>query len=178
MASWTDKQKRFVEEYCVDFNATQAAIRAGYSEKTAHVAGSRNLSDPDIEAAIEDRLDDLAMSAAEATKRLGDIARGDISDFFKVGEVETDTGTKEVVMLDKDAVLEDGGAVVKELTFDANGRPKLKLYDKQKALKTILDAHGEFNHEQNVDITSGGDQITTIDFRPPSDSEPDSDGGD
>jgi phage terminase small subunit len=171
MASWTDKQKRFVEEYCVDFNATQAAIRAGYSEKTAHVAGSRNLSDPDIKEAVEERLDKLAMSAGEATKRLGDIARGDISDFFQVGEVQTDSGTQEVLMLDKEAVLEDGGAVVKELTFDANGRPKLKLYDKQQALKTILDAHGEFNHDQNVDITSGGEQITTIDFRPPNDEE-------
>jgi phage terminase small subunit len=174
----TARHKRFVEAYCEHFNGARAAREAGYAESRDRQTAHRLLQDPDISQMVEARLDDLAMSAAEATKRLGDIARGDISDFFKVGEVETDTGTKEVVMLDKDAVLEDGGAVVKELTFDANGRPKLKLYDKQKALKTILDAHGEFNHEQNVDITSGGDQITTIDFRPPSDSEPDSDGGD
>lgn len=39
----TDKQKRFVEEYLVDLNATQAAIRAGYSAKTADVQGAQNL---------------------------------------------------------------------------------------------------------------------------------------
>lgn len=144
MASWTDKQKRFVEEYCVDFNATQAAIRAGYSEKTAHVSGSRNLSDPDIEEAIEERLNELAMSAAEATKRLGDIARAEIGDFFDI--VEQDGNT--YLTLDREALLEHGGGLVKEITWDANGRPKLKLYDAQKALKTILDAHGEFNHKQ------------------------------
>lgn len=39
----TDKQKRFIEEYLVDLNATQAAIRAGYSAKTADVQGAQNL---------------------------------------------------------------------------------------------------------------------------------------
>ncbi len=40
----TDKQRRFCEEYCIDLNATQAAIRAGYSKDTAGVIGSENLS--------------------------------------------------------------------------------------------------------------------------------------
>jgi len=48
----TDKQQRFVAEYLIDLNATQAAIRAGYSEKTARSVGSENLSKPDIAAAI------------------------------------------------------------------------------------------------------------------------------
>lgn len=48
----TEKQKRFVAEYLVDLNATQAAIRAGYSEKTARSVGSENLTKPDIAAAI------------------------------------------------------------------------------------------------------------------------------
>jgi phage terminase small subunit len=48
----TDKQKRFVAEYLVDLNATQAAIRAGYSQKTARSVGSENLTKPDIAAAI------------------------------------------------------------------------------------------------------------------------------
>ena len=43
MAKLTEKQQRFVEEYLVDLNATQAAIRAGYSVKTADVQGSRML---------------------------------------------------------------------------------------------------------------------------------------
>lgn len=48
----TPKQQRFVEEYLIDLNATQAAIRAGYSADTARSIGSENLSKPDIADAI------------------------------------------------------------------------------------------------------------------------------
>lgn len=50
----TEKQKRFVEEYLVDLNATQAAIRAGYSERTARSIGAENLTKPDIQDAVQD----------------------------------------------------------------------------------------------------------------------------
>ena len=50
-----DRQKRFANEYLIDFNATQAAIRAGYSEKTANRIGSENLSKLDIAKYIEKR---------------------------------------------------------------------------------------------------------------------------
>lgn len=49
----TPKQSAFIEQYLVDLNATQAAIRAGYSEKTASRIGPENLSKPVIAAAIE-----------------------------------------------------------------------------------------------------------------------------
>ena len=45
----TAKQERFVQEYLVDLNATQAAIRAGYSRKTAYSIGEENLKKPDIQ---------------------------------------------------------------------------------------------------------------------------------
>lgn len=48
----TPKQQRFVDEYLVDLNATQAAIRAGYSTKTARQMASENLSKPDLQDAI------------------------------------------------------------------------------------------------------------------------------
>src|SRR4051812_9638179 len=48
----TAKQQRFVEEYLVDLNATQAAIRAGYSEKTAYKIGAENLRKPQIQEAV------------------------------------------------------------------------------------------------------------------------------
>lgn len=48
----TAKQERFVAEYLIDLNATQAAIRAGYSEKTASAIGHENLNKPEIAAAI------------------------------------------------------------------------------------------------------------------------------
>lgn len=53
----TPKQKAFVREYLVDLNATQAAIRAGYSKRTAHVIGHENLKKPEIAAAIEVAMD-------------------------------------------------------------------------------------------------------------------------
>ena len=54
MANLTPKQQRFVEEYLIDLNATQAAIRAGYSERTAKSIGQENLTKPDIQKAIQE----------------------------------------------------------------------------------------------------------------------------
>ena len=54
MASLTAKQQRFVEEYLIDLNATQAAIRAGYSKKTAAVIGAQNLIKLNIQKAIQE----------------------------------------------------------------------------------------------------------------------------
>lgn len=54
MKSLNAKQQRFVQEYLVDLNATQAAIRAGYSEKTARSIASELLTKPDIQAAVTD----------------------------------------------------------------------------------------------------------------------------
>lgn len=48
-----EKQRQFVREYLIDLNATQAAIRCGYSERTARQQGSRLLSNADIQAAVE-----------------------------------------------------------------------------------------------------------------------------
>lgn len=53
MRKLTPKQERFVHEYLIDLNATQAAIRAGYSERTARQVAAENLSKPDIQAAID-----------------------------------------------------------------------------------------------------------------------------
>ena len=52
----TTKQQRFIDEYLIDFNATQAAIRAGYSQDTAKQQGSRLLSNVDVRAAIDDAI--------------------------------------------------------------------------------------------------------------------------
>ena len=51
--SITPKQRRFVEEYLIDLNATQAAIRAGYSENTAEVQGCRLLSNAKVREAVD-----------------------------------------------------------------------------------------------------------------------------
>lgn len=53
MSNLTPKQERFVTEYLIDFNGTQAAIRAGYSESTARQTASENLTKPDIQEALK-----------------------------------------------------------------------------------------------------------------------------
>lgn len=74
----TDKQEAFVREYLVDLNATQAAIRAGYSEKTAVKQGSRLLTNADIRTRIEElqrkRAEKLELDAGWVLKRLKDIS--------------------------------------------------------------------------------------------------------
>lgn len=85
----TAKQAAFVHEYLVDLNATQAAIRAGYSVKTARFIGTENLSKPNIAAAIAEaqtaRAERLQVTAEEVLERLVEIARG---------EVRTEVSTK------------------------------------------------------------------------------------
>ena len=63
MANLTPKQQRFVEEYLIDLNATQAAIRAGYSERTANEQGSRLLANVSISEAIAEAQEKLSNKA-------------------------------------------------------------------------------------------------------------------
>lgn len=56
MALLTEKQRLFVDEYLIDLNATQAAIRAGYKEKAAYRTGADNLKKPQIQCEIEKRM--------------------------------------------------------------------------------------------------------------------------
>lgn len=58
MAKLTPKQQRFVDEYIIDLNATQACIRAGYSEKTAKEIGAENLTKPNIQQAIQQAMNE------------------------------------------------------------------------------------------------------------------------
>ena len=76
----TKKQEKFVQEYLRDFNATQAALRSGYSQKTAYSIGSENLRKPEIMQEINAR----TMSAEEVLTRMTDIARGDLADFMDI----------------------------------------------------------------------------------------------
>ena len=64
MAKLTKKQQLFVDEYLIDLNATQAAIRAGYSVSSARDIGCENLTKPNIQEAI-------AKAMAERSRRTG-----------------------------------------------------------------------------------------------------------
>lgn len=75
----THKQRAFVLAYLANgFNATQAALTAGYSEKTAYSIGSENLKKPEIKQAIDSFFEENTMSAKEVLYRLTQHARGDI----------------------------------------------------------------------------------------------------
>lgn len=87
----TALQKRFVEEYCVDWNCTKAAIRAGYSEKTAYSIGWENLRKPELKAAIDARLHELSISAGQTTKLISDIAETRLNEFMVIKTVPVRT---------------------------------------------------------------------------------------
>lgn len=79
----TDKQQRFVSEYLVDLNATQAAIRAGYSAKTANREGSRLLSKVDVADAIAAKAADKAAALDLSAER---VLRGLFEEATRHGE--------------------------------------------------------------------------------------------
>jgi len=146
---FTDKQQRFIEEYTKDFNATQAAIRAGYSENSAHDIGSENLRKPDIAKAIEDRINRLTMSADEALIELGKIARGTPSHFVEVDDNEilrtkfaSDEARENMHLIKK---IKQSRHVTRIEDIETEDiRTEFELYDKQRALVDILKMHGKF----------------------------------
>lgn len=81
-----DRQERFCLEYVKDLNATQAAIRAGYSEKTAKSIGAENLTKPDLQKRISelqnDRNNELKVDAQYVLNRLLEIDQMDVLDIL------------------------------------------------------------------------------------------------
>lgn len=86
MKPLTPRQRLFVAEYLVDHNATQAAVRAGYSAKTAEQQGSRLLTHPGVKAAVDEALAKqekrLELKADDVLRELGRLALSDIGDGF------------------------------------------------------------------------------------------------
>lgn len=86
MANLTPKQQRFVEEYLIDLNATQAAIRAGYSPRTANEQGAQNLAKLSVAEAIAEaqaeREERTKIDADYVLKRLVEIDQMDVLDIM------------------------------------------------------------------------------------------------
>lgn len=157
----TTKQRRFIEEYCLDFNATQAAIRAGYKESSAYEIGYENLKKPEISKAITARLDELAMKPEEGTKRLADMGRSSFATFLKLhedGRIEIDLASEEAqknlhlikkIKQTKKTVTIEG--VKTETVFF-----EVELHDSKDAIKTLLEVHGKIGggkpEEINVNV--------------------------
>ena len=130
----TKKQKRFVEEYLIDLNATQAAIRAGYSPDTAKSIGSENLTKPDIQARI-------AKAMAERSRRTGVNADRVIMELAKIAFVNaSDVIDADTATVKADALPEDTAAIqsVKVKTFGEDGLEReVKMADKLRALELL-----------------------------------------
>lgn len=135
--SLTPKQEAFVKEYLVDLNATQAAIRAGYSETSAGVVGSQNLRKPNIEKAIEhemnQRQERTKVNQDKVIKELAKLAFSNMKSFMR-------WGPNSVTILHSDQLSDDDAACVSEITQTANangGTIRLKLHDKRAALELL-----------------------------------------
>lgn len=133
----TKKQKLFVEEYLIDLNATQAAIRAGYSPDTAKAIGSENLTKPDIRAHI-----DKAM--AERSKRTGVNADRVVMELAKIAFINAmDVIDTKTATVKADALPEDTAAIqsVKVKTSSSENSEmverEIKMADKIKALELL-----------------------------------------
>ena len=146
----TKKQKRFCEEYLIDLNATQAAIRAGYSPDTAKAIGCENLTKPDICAHI-----DRAM--AERSRRTGVNADRVVQELAKIAFVNaTDVIDPKTATVKEDALPEDTAAIqsVKVKTFGEDGLEReIKMADKLKALEMLGRHLGMFKNKLEL---SGG----------------------
>ena len=152
----TKKQKRFIEEYLIDLNATQAAIRAGYSPDTAKAIGCENLTKPDIRAHI-----DRAM--AERSKRTGVNADRVVQELAKIAFVNaTEVIDPKTATVREDALPEDTAAIqsVKVKTFGEDGLEReIKMADKLKALEMLGRHLGMFKDQ--LELSGGLDNEKT-----------------
>ena len=137
----TKKQKLFVEEYLIDLNATQAAIRAGYSPDTAKEIGCENLTKPNIRACLDREM-------AERTKRTGVNADRVVQELAKIAFVNAvDVIDPKTATVKEDALSEDTAAIqsVKVKTFGDDGLEReIKMADKLKALELLGKHMGMF----------------------------------
>jgi phage terminase small subunit len=156
----TGKQKRFCEEYVIDWNASRAALVAGYSEKTAYSIGNENLKKPEIQSYIEHIQKDLAklcgVSAAMIINEAKKIAFANLSDF------------KEDWMTEKDfnQLTPEQKAALSEIVYESritkegtNTIVKFKLHDKIKGMELLNKILG-FNSPEKIDHSTLGKELT------------------
>ena len=161
------KQRRFVDEYLVDLNATQAAIRAGYSSKTAAVIGGENLRKPYIQEAISERMKDRELRTEitqdKVLKELAKIGFSDIRKAVKWGDsvavMNEESGEMVIAhglcLISSDAVDDSTAAAIAEVSEGKQGL-KVKFHDKRAALVDIGRHLGMFKDKVEVSGPNGG----------------------
>lgn len=157
----TPKQERFVAEYLVDLNATQAAIRCGYSVKTAAQQASRLLTNVEIATAVAvgtaKQLGKLELTAERVKERIGLLAFQDIRKLFdEAGNLRPIHG-----LSDDAAAMVAGVEVIKKNAAAGDGVidtvHKVKVVDPIKALEMLAKHFGLL--EEKI-VHSGGITIT------------------
>ncbi|MGC2973731.1 terminase small subunit [Leuconostoc sp. DB-1] len=155
----TPKQQKFADEYIKTGNATQSAIEAGYSKKTAQVIGAENLSKPMVKSYIEERMAEIksnrVMSYTEAVELLTSIARGELKETVVVG---TPVGAETV---EKEADLKTRISALKEIMKRYPGNDKLVEQQIRK-----LSAEADIAEANAREVTDNGtaNEIRVIGF--------------
>lgn len=160
----TEKQRRFVDEYLIDLNATQAAIRAGYSVKTAREQASQNLTKLNIQQAISEKM-------AERSKRTGVNQDRIVLELAKIAFVNAaDVIDSDDATIKAGATADDTAAIqsvkVKVIpTKEGEGvEREIRLNDKLKALELLGKHLGMWNDKLDVNmnipvVISGEDDL-------------------
>lgn len=162
MAKLTAKQQRFVEEYLIDLNATQAAIRAGYSPKTANEQGARLLANASVQEAI-------AKAMAERSRRTGISQDRVIQELARIAFVNPQKViNSEDASIRADATEDDLACIqsVKVKTMDgekgSSVEREVRLNDKMRALELLGKHLGMF--KDKVELDADMDLNITIDY--------------
>lgn len=159
----TAKQTKFIDEYLVDLNATQAAIRAGYSRRTARTIAADLLANVYIKAALKVAQDDLArrtgITQEMVIAELKEIAFSRIGDFIEWGP--------DGIVLKSSGLDADQSAPVADISMKgAAGGVRVRLYDKLRALELLGKHLGLFSHSDEVRISPifvFGDMMNEVD---------------
>ena len=137
MSKLTAKQKAFAAEYAVDFNGTQAAIRAGYSKRTARQMAAENLTKAEVAEAVREAVDAAlkatGLTAERVLQELQQIGFADPGDY-------SDWGPDGVKLKPKDSLTKEQRSVissVKEVVTQHGGSIEFKTNDKLKALELL-----------------------------------------
>ena len=159
MAKLTDKQKKFIDEYLVDLNATQAAMRAGYKEKAAYRTGAENLRKPQIQEEIQKRMQErqqrTEVTQDMVVKELAAIAFARATDYVEIRS----NGVCGTVVIKPTTNLSDQQIrAIAGIKEGANGI-EIKLNDKEKALELLGRHLGMWNDKLDIKTPAIDDSI-------------------
>lgn len=162
MSKLTPNQQRFVDEYLVDLNATQAAIRAGYSAKTAHVQGTRLLGIARVsEAVAEAQKEREQRTRITADRVLQELAR--IAFFDPRKAYNEDGSVKPIPEMDDDTAAAVAGFEVNEVNSGGDSPvgviKKIRFSSKDTAITLAMRHLGMLRDK--VDVTSNGETVGT-----------------